>query len=506
VSGSTDGPGAPVPAPRFDPARRRRITFALILVTSLSSFESTIVSTAMPTIIGDLNGLPLYSWVFSIFLLASTVTMPLYGRLADVYGRRRILLTAILVFLSGAIGCAAARSMPQLIVGRALQGLGAGGLIPIAITVSADLYSLKERVKIQALFSSIWGLASLLGPLLGAALTVHFGWRSIFTVTLPLGGLAFLLVVTQMVESRAATRDPIDLAGAGALTAAVSMLLFGILHRTGGLPPALRATLLGGAAVAAALFVVRQRTAAHPLVPPALFRRVETAFPYLGGALLGTTIYGVDTFVPLFVQGARGGTAGQAGAVVTPVVFGWALSSALAARTILKFGFRPAARVGALLIVAGFGSLILAARHDGGVPWISVSCALIGLGLGPASISQVLAIQDAADERIRGIATSLVPFFRTIGGSIGVGALGGILAAGLDRRLGAGAAMAGHLLSGRVPSIEGVTPQALRHAIEGSLVPVFAVLLGLAVLHLLATSGFPERARSRTLPGSPPAH
>ena len=154
--------------PRFDPRRRRTVTIALVLVTALASFESTVVSTAMPTIIGDLGGLPLYSWVFSIYLLTSTVTMPVYGRLADIYGRRRILLIAISVFLAGAIACGFARSMPQLIAARALQGLGAAGLIPVALTVSGDLYSLKERARIQGLFSGVWGVASLIGPLIGA--------------------------------------------------------------------------------------------------------------------------------------------------------------------------------------------------------------------------------------------------------------------------------------------------------------------------------------------------
>ena len=170
-----------MPTPRFDPRRRRVVTLALMLVTALASFESTVVSTAMPTIIGDLGGLPLYSWVFSIYLLAATVMMPIYGRLADIYGRRRILLIAISVFLVGAVTCSVARSMPQLIAARGLQGLGAAGLVPIALTVSGDLFSLEQRARVQGLFSSVWGTASLIGPLLGAWMTMSFGWRSIFS-------------------------------------------------------------------------------------------------------------------------------------------------------------------------------------------------------------------------------------------------------------------------------------------------------------------------------------
>src|ERR1700674_3276795 len=221
------------PAPRFDPNRRRAVTLSLLLVSALASFESTVVSTAMPTIIGDLGGLPLYAWVFSVYLLTSTVAMPVYGRLADIYGRRRLLLSAIGVFLSGAIACAFARTMPQLIAARALQGLGAAGLVPIAMTVAADIYSLEQRARVQALFFGVWGFSALVGPLLGAFLTVHLGWRSVFTINLPLGVIAFAIVATRMRESRASLSDPIDLAGSLALAIGVTLVLVGVLRAPG---------------------------------------------------------------------------------------------------------------------------------------------------------------------------------------------------------------------------------------------------------------------------------
>jgi MFS family permease len=489
--------------PRFDPKRRRRVTIALVLVTALASFESTVVSTAMPTIIGDLGGLPLYSWVFSIYLLTATVMMPIYGRLADIYGRRKILLVAISVFLSGAIACSFARSMPQLIGARALQGLGAAGLIPIALTVSGDLFSLEERARVQGLFSSVWGAASLVGPLLGAWMTITFGWRSIFTINIPLGILALVLVATQMIESRATLPDPLDLAGAASLAAGVTALLFALLQRPGegGLGWPARAALLVAAAVSLALFVRLQTRRTHPLIPPSLFREVQTAAPYLGGVLMGTTIYGIDTFVPLFVQGARGGTAGAAGAVVTPLVFLWAISATVAARLIVRFGFRRTARWGAILIIVGLVGLVAAAWLNASVPWISAACAVVGAGLGPSSMSQVLAIQNVVAERERGVATSLVPFFRTVGGSIGVGALGGLLAAGLAHRLGSAAETAGRLLvAGSSGAANGgggaaaIAPEVFRVAIERSLLPVFGVLVALAAVNLYVTGRYPDQA------------
>jgi MFS family permease len=467
---------------------------ALLLVTALASFESTVVSTAMPTIIGDLQGLPLYSWVFSLYLLSATVMMPLFGSLADLYGRRRVLLAALGLFLLGALCCAAARTMPQLIAARALQGLGAAGLVPVALTVLADLYERRERPRVQGWFSAIWAAAALIGPLVGAWLTLAFGWRSVFSITLPLGLLATLLVVTQMRESRASRPVPFDYAGALLLSVAVTALLFATLHgerRTSGLA---RGALLLLALVALLLLVRAQARAQHPLLPPSLFTRSATGAPYFAGVLLGTTIYGVDTFVPLFVQGARGGTATAAGAVVTPVVLMWALSANLAARSIIGLGFRRTARIGALVIVAGFALLLLAVRLTWPVAAISGACALIGTGLGFSSLSQILAVQHEVGERERGVATSLVPFMRSMGGAVGVGALGGILSAGLTLRLGDAAAEAGQLLAGRhaEAAAAGVAPQALRAALAGSLLPIFELLAALSLLNLLATSFFPE--------------
>lgn len=484
-----------VEAPRFDPGRRRAVTIALALVTALAALEGTIVSTAMPTIIGDLNGLSLYSWVFSLYLLTATVTMPLYGRLADIYGRRRILLVAIVLFVTGAVACALARTMPQLIAARGLQGLGAGGLVPVAMTVVADLYNLRERARIQGLFSGIWGAASLIGPLLGAFLTLTFGWRSIFSVNVPLGLLALFLVATQMRESRAPLADPFDLAGSVTLGIGVTGLLFAVMQGTaGGGGGGVRLILAATAVASLAAFVRLQARREHPLVPPALFTRAETATPYVACALLGTTIFGVDTFVPLFVQGARGGSVAAAGAVVTPIVLFWALSAAVAARAIVAWGYRATAMVGAVVILLGLAGLIVAALTGARTAWISAACALIGSGLGPSSMAQMLAIQYVGEERQRGVATSLVPFFRALGGALGVGALGAILAAGLGRRLGAAADTAGRLLTGHLDAIPaGVSAAALRHAIDQSLLPVFAVLLALALVNVVVVAWFPGR-------------
>lgn len=496
----------PPPPPRFDPARRKRVTFALLLVSGLAAFEATVVTTAMPTIIGDLSGLSLYSWVFSIFLLTTTIAMPVYGRLADVMGRRRVLLGAIGLFTVGAIACALARSMPQLVVARAIQGFGAGGLIPMALTVSGDLYTVHERAKIQGLFSSVWGTASLAGPLVGAALTVGFGWRSVFVVAIPLALLAAALVSTQMIESIAPTGDPIDWPGIATLSASVALLLGAFLRdaESPGPPWALRLGLLAASAAFFALFVRIERRTEHPLVPIPLFTDPVTRPSYLSGILLGTSIYGVDTFVPLFVQGVRGGSAGAAGAVITPFVLCWALSATVGARAAVRFGFRATARFGSVLVVIGCAGLLAAVVWDAPVLAASLATGLVGAGLGPTSITQILSVQSAVPANRRGVASSLVPFVRVLGGSLGVGILGGVLSAGLAARLGSAASDASAILAGRIPTGT-LDAETFRHALEMSMRPLFAALLLLALVNVAVASSFPAGAILQPREPVPPA-
>jgi MFS family permease len=369
-------------------------------------------------------------------------------------------------------------------------------LLPITITIAGDIYTLEERARVQSYFSTIWACSSVAGPLLGAWLTVAFGWRSVFLVVIPLGLLAIAVASRYLRESRAELPHSIDGAGALLLAVGASLLLLAVSGgREGGGPGTLlRLTLAVSGAALLALFLHLQRRRTYPLVPPELLRHSETALPYLGAILLGTTIFGVDTFVPLFVQGARGGSAGAAGAVITPLMFFWASSAAVAARLMGKLGFRRLTLIGASFAFVGLCGLVAVALFDLGVPVASACCALIGAGLGPASLSQILAVQVAVAEKDRGVASSLVPFFRVLGGAVGVGALGGVFSASLARRLGPGVADAGRILAGHGGAV-GIDPLSFRQALESSLVPVFAVLVGLAAVNVAVSARFPERRR-----------
>jgi MFS family permease len=412
-----------------DPARldRRYVTAALMLVMVLASMEMTVTSTAMPTIIGDLHGFQHYAWVASIYLLACTVSMPLYGRLADILGRKRVILGAIILFCIASLLAASARTMPQLILWRGLQGLGAGGIMPVVLTILGDIFTLEERARIQGLFSAIWGGASLAGPALGAFLVNTLGWRSIFFVNLPFGALGLAVLVWKYHDHEKPHSTDLDLPGVAmlavccmAILAAVS--LFGTEAWSGKWGAALGAIAL----VSGATFVFHERRAAHPILSPALMLNRNIGPALLASLLLGIGIFALDTYVPLYVQGGLGGGATAAASVVTPVMLMWATSSMFAAPLVVKWGFRRTALLGAALVVVGFAGLVLCAIFGAPKAVLTAVLAVTGAGFGPASMSYLLAAQDSVQWQQRGIVTSSVQFFRTIGGAVGIGLLGAL--------------------------------------------------------------------------------
>lgn len=404
---------------------RRYVTAALMLVMVLASMEQTITSTAMPTMIGDLHGFEHYSWVVSIYLLALTVSMPLYGRLADVLGRKPVILGAILIF-SAASACAAfAHTMGQLILFRGLQGLGAGGIMPVVLTILGDIFTLEERATIQGLFSAIWGTASLAGPALGAFLVSTLGWRSIFFVNLPTGVLAGLVLTWKYHDREKPHSTDLDLPGVFTLSIACTAAL---LLASGVGPAGWAAAWSGGllvvAAIALVAFVRIERTAPNPVMPPALMMGRAIGPAMLGSFLLGAGFLCLDTYVPLYVQGGRGGGVGAAASVVTPVMLTWALSGVIAAPLVVRWGFRNTAILGSGLVILSFVGLLLCAFFSAPHWALTAVLALSGCGFGPASMAYLLAAQHSVAWQQRGIITSGIQFFRTIGGAIGTGLMG----------------------------------------------------------------------------------
>src|SRR5688500_10684761 len=295
-------------------ARRRAITAGLLLGMSLGALEATVVGTAMPTVISTLGGLAHYSWVFAAYLLTSTASVPIWGRLSDLYGRRRLYLAGILTFLVGSALSGAATTMAQLIVFRAIQGLGAGAVIPLSMTIVGELYALEERARTQALFSGVWGVASIAGPLVGGYITDTISWRWVFLLNLPFGFLAMFVIALAYPKSTRTTTARVDWAGAALLFSGVTALLIALGDVTDAVAP-----WLAAAAVLLVVFVLVEGRTADPILPLNLFRQPVVSRSLVVVFMTGMAMFGAIAFVPLFVQGAKGGTATEAGQVLTPL-------------------------------------------------------------------------------------------------------------------------------------------------------------------------------------------
>jgi multidrug resistance protein len=474
---------------------RRIVAVALMMAMAVAALEQTVVSTAMPTIIAQLRGLEIYPWVFSAYLLAATVTTPLYGKLADRLGRKRVLLFGLGLFGLGSALSGLSRSMPELIGMRALQGLGAGAIGPIVLTMIGDLYTLRERARVQGLFSGVWGVSSLAGPALGGVLTDYLSWRWVFFVTVPFAAVAAWLLARHVHETvQHKVVAPIDGAGAALLAGGSGALLMAVLGGEGR-PAWQTAAWLGAAAVLVVWLVRQERRAADPVLPLDLLARPTIAAAVVGSFALGGVLFGVDTYVPLFVQGVLGGTATDAGRMITPLFLTWSVSVAVAAAVVVRLGYRATALVGSGLIALGmvavaWGSLRPALAR----PAFAVGLVVMGLGMGPTSLSQILSVQNAVPWGRRGAATGAVVFFRTIGGALGVGVLGATLGLELAHRLSAsrGLDVAAAL---RPETHARLAPAALatvRSAMGLSLRDVYLQMVALALLGLACSARLPR--------------
>jgi EmrB/QacA subfamily drug resistance transporter len=396
----------------------------------LAAMESTVVATAMPTVIATLGGIQIYSWAFSGYLLASTVTMPLWGRLADQLGRRRVFVTGLSIFLLGSMLSGLSQSMAQLIVFRAVQGLGAGSLITIGMTIVADLYGLERRAKMQGYLSAVWGVASLVGPLIGGVLTDAVSWRAVFYINVPFGLLVMAAIGWGLAGERIAPRSAaFDYTGTGVFAAAISALLIGLVEAGRG-ASWLRPSVLGLLALSVVLlvlFVLAERRAAEPVVPLGLFANPMVRAAAATGFLSGMAMFGAITYVPLYLQAVTGSSAMQAGFVLVPFVFGWVVCSIVAARLVLRVGYRSVVVTGMCLLTVAF--VLLTGWNESLTPGVAMRDIIVaGVGMGLVFVPMLIAVQSAVPRSVLGSATSVTSFFRTIGGAVGVAVMGSIMA------------------------------------------------------------------------------
>ena len=433
-------------------ARKRWVFAGIMLSIFLAAIESTVVATAMPTVVASLGGIRLYSWVFSGFLLTQTVTMPLWGRFSDLYGRRSVYLVGLAAFLAGSALSGAAQDMMQLVVFRMLQGAGAGSLMTLGYTIIGELFGLEQRARMQGYISGTWGVASLLGPWIGGVLTDHVSWRWVFYINLPFGAIAMAVIATALTGMDRPVRRPVvDWAGVALFAAGVSAVLLGIVDagRAGSWSRIeVVALLVLGAAVLVA-FVVVERRAVEPIVPPRLFRSRMVVAAVVTRFLAGMAMFGALSFVPLFLQSVTGATATGAGLALTPFVLGWVVTSVVSARLVLRVGYRRVVLAGMACLT---GAFLLFTRWTSaltqGVAMRDV--VLAGVGMGLVVVPMLIAVQSAVSRTDLGAATSMTQFFMSSGGALGLSVMGAVMAQRLHASLPMSGALHGVFVVGFV--------------------------------------------------------
>jgi EmrB/QacA subfamily drug resistance transporter len=497
-----------VSAPEQPAPRVRLIFAALMLVILLASLDQTIVATALPTIVGDLGGIQHLSWVVTAYLLASTITGPLYGKFGDLYGRKGTLQVAIVIFLVGSALCGAAQNMTELISFRALQGLGAGGLLTTTIAVVGDIIPPRDRGRYQGLFGAVFGVSTVIGPLLGGFFVDNLSWRWIFYVNLPVGAVALFVIATVFRARVARVEHAVDYLGAALLAGCLTCIV--LFTSLGGTTFKWRSTptflLIALSVVQLVLFVGAEARASEPILPLELFGNRIFSVCAAIGFIIGLALFGAVTYLPVFLQISKGRSPTSSGLQLTPMMAGVLVTSIASGRLISKWGrYRPFPIVGTAVMTVGM--VLLSQLHlSSSTAYTSLSMLVLGLGLGMVMQVLVLAVQNAVDFRNMGVATSGSILFRSIGGSIGIAVFGAIFTNELGRNL--------HLPVGARPP-KTVSPDVVRHlppalheayarAVALSLHPVFLVAAFIAAFAFLMTwllREVPLRSTSRATDG-----
>ncbi len=500
---------AEIPAQVAQNQRVRLIFGALLLVLLLASLDQTIVSTALPTIVGDLGGVSDLSWVVTAYLLSSTVVGPVYGKLGDQYGRKIVLQVAIVIFLVGSALCGISQNMTELIVFRGIQGLGGGGLFVITIAVVGDIFPPRERGRYQGYFGGVFGVSTVLGPLLGGFFVDHLSWRWIFYVNLSIGLIALAVIATAFQPRTDHVKHTIDYLGAALLAGGLSAIV--LYTSLGGTTyswtsPWMLALIVGGVVLLAA-FVFAEGRAAEPILPLELFRNRVFSVTSAVGFIVGLALFGAITYLPLYLQDVKGHSPTTSGLLILPLMVGLLTASIGSGQLITRFGrYKPFPVAGTAIMVVG---LFLLSRLQVDTSTVVTGAYMLVLGFGLGNVIQVLvlAAQNAVDYKYLGVASSGSTLFRQIGGSIGVSVFGAIFANQLAANL------VGKLPpSARVPSsaanpavvkqLPAVLRDPFRIAITDALTTVFLVAAGIAVLAFLLTWLLPE-VPLKTTAGAP---
>jgi len=483
---------------------------AIIMAMFMAAIESNIVATSMPSIAAKLGGVSLYSWVFSSYLLMQAVSVPIYGKLADLFGRKHVFIAGIAIFLAGSLLSGFAWSMPSLIAFRFVQGLGAGAVLPLAVTLVGDLYSLEERGRVQGYTASVWGISSIVGPLSGALIVQYLDWSWVFWVNLPLGVVAIALVGLYLHEGSAHQHPRIDYAGATLLFATLSVLMLLLTH-SADWPAAAIAGLAAVVIVGAALFIRQERRAPEPVMQLDLWKNPLIARANAATLTAGVVMVGIVSFLPTYVQGALGTTALVAGFTLSAMSVGWPVASTVTGHVLTRIGTRRLSRFGGLAVFAG--ALIIAFGAQAGPLVGAAGSCIMGVGLGTLNTTYIVAIQTSVPWAQRGGATAANLLMRILGNALGAALFGGVLNALFQHRLTAQNLAGGYsvdsvaqLLGGGDggSSVDAATARVLREAFAFSLHGVFWGVVIAGALTLLISLQLPEVKLGGPQRGAPP--
>ena len=472
--------------------------FGVLAAMALAALDGTAVATALPRIVGELHGFDRVSWVVTAYLLASTVTIPLYGKLSDLYGRRNLFVVAIVVFVIGSVLCAASQTMVELVIARGIQGLGAGGLIPLAIATIGDLFSPRERGKIQGYTAGLFGVTSVAGPLLGGLLTDHASWRWIFLINIPVGAVALGVVLVAMKIPRSSREPRIDVAGSAAMIVASSCVLLALVW--GGNQYAWGSaevlTLLAVGGLMCFVFVAAERRAPEPIIALGLFRNRVFAIAIASGSVIGAAMYVVTVYIPIYVQQVVGGSATGAGVVLIPYMLGWVGASMVVGRLVTRTGrYKIYPVVGSTVLTVGF--VLLSQLGPGASRLHTIAVMVVtGIGMGPLFQTYTVAVQNAVPSSEIGSSTAALQYIRSMGGALGLAAFAAVLTSRLGselaRRVPAGSVDARRLLEPRDAALRPAVAAGARAALAAALDHVYLWCVPLMAFTIICALLLPE--------------